>query len=463
MKRVLGVLQGDALRARAMRGSMLTVVSFGGQNALRLGSNLILTRLLFPEAFGLMALVQVFMTGLQMFSDLGINASVIRSKRGEDHRFLDTAWTLQLLRGVLLGGVCVLLAGPAASFYGAPELKDILPVVGLTAIFAGAASINMFTANRQLLLGRLTALELGTQVFGIIVMIVGAIILESIWALVLGGLAQSSSKALLSHVVLPGNRMRLRLDTSAFSELFHFGKWIFLSTIAGFLLKHGDRAILGKYITLSELAFYNIAFMLATLPYMMKAALIARVLYPLYCNKPPADSLDNRAKILKARWMLTGSAFALSVPLIVFGRDLVELLYDSRYYASGPIVTAIGFVWLFRILTAGHDPVLLAAGDSRAFAGFLVLSAVIRTGLMLVGVIHYGIPGVIGAALLAEFLVYPVVLVLTRRYGAWDWRHDAAYAILAVTILALALWWDPALWRDFLALNTVPSPTDGGA
>jgi hypothetical protein len=63
--------------------------------------DLILTRLLFPEAFGLMALVQVFMGGLQMFSDLGVNMSIIQSKRGEDPDFLNTAWTFQILRGLI--------------------------------------------------------------------------------------------------------------------------------------------------------------------------------------------------------------------------------------------------------------------------------------------------------------------------------------------------------------------------
>jgi hypothetical protein len=79
--------------------------------------NLILTRLLFPEAFGLMALVQVFLSGLQMFSDIGIQTSVIRSKRGEDPAFLDTAWTVQVLRGGLLWLGCLGIAGPAAAFY----------------------------------------------------------------------------------------------------------------------------------------------------------------------------------------------------------------------------------------------------------------------------------------------------------------------------------------------------------
>jgi O-antigen/teichoic acid export membrane protein len=79
------------------------MLKFGGNNALRLGSNLILTRLLFPEAFGLMALVQVFLTGLQMFSDFGLQASVIRSSPRRGSGFLHTAWTVQILRGACCG------------------------------------------------------------------------------------------------------------------------------------------------------------------------------------------------------------------------------------------------------------------------------------------------------------------------------------------------------------------------
>src|SRR6056297_1850851 len=115
MLKLSGLFRGDALRARAMRGSMLTIVSFGGQNVLRLGSNLVLTRILFPEAFGLMALVQVFIVGLQMFSDVGIQTSVIRSKRGDDPASLHTAWTFQVLRGVLLWLGCFGIALPAAA------------------------------------------------------------------------------------------------------------------------------------------------------------------------------------------------------------------------------------------------------------------------------------------------------------------------------------------------------------
>jgi O-antigen/teichoic acid export membrane protein len=72
-----------------------------------------------------------------------------------------------------------------------------------------------------------------------------------------------------------------------FWSCFGFGKWIFLSTVAGFLMQHGDRVILGKYITLTELAFYNIAFMIATIPEILNGALIQRILFPLSVQQAP--------------------------------------------------------------------------------------------------------------------------------------------------------------------------------
>ena len=82
MQRLAGLFSGADIAARTRRGSLWTVVDFGGNQFLRLASNLLLTRLLFPEAFGLMAIVQVFITGLEMFSDAGVQSSIIQNKRG---------------------------------------------------------------------------------------------------------------------------------------------------------------------------------------------------------------------------------------------------------------------------------------------------------------------------------------------------------------------------------------------
>jgi O-antigen/teichoic acid export membrane protein len=72
-----------------------------------------------------------------MFSDFGLNASIIRSARGDEPVFLQTAWTVQILRGIMLWLISVMLAGPVAAFYEEPLLAQLLPVAGLTAIIHG--------------------------------------------------------------------------------------------------------------------------------------------------------------------------------------------------------------------------------------------------------------------------------------------------------------------------------------
>ena len=69
---------------------------------MRLGSNLILTRLLVPEAFGTMALVNALVMGLTMFSDMGTGPAIQKCAHGDEPEFLDTVWSVQAIRGGVL-------------------------------------------------------------------------------------------------------------------------------------------------------------------------------------------------------------------------------------------------------------------------------------------------------------------------------------------------------------------------
>src|SRR5690554_6229289 len=114
MAALIDRFRGNGLFARAARGSVWTILGFGGAQAIRLVSNLILARLLFPEAFGLMALVMLLIVGLSLFSDIGIEQSIMRNPRGEERAFLDTAWTMQVARGWVLWLAAWAVALPAA-------------------------------------------------------------------------------------------------------------------------------------------------------------------------------------------------------------------------------------------------------------------------------------------------------------------------------------------------------------
>lgn len=438
---------GRGLFGRALGGGALTAGSYAVTQALRLASNLILTRLLFPEAFGVMALVSVVLVGLAMFSDTGIGPAISRSARGDEPAFLDTAWTINVLRGAVLWLLTCALAWPVAQLYGAPELAQLLPAAGLTLLISGFNPTRIDTANRHLLLGRLTALDLAAQVIGILAMVALAAAMRSVWALVIGALIGSAAKLVLCWAWLPGPANRLRWDKAAGRELIHFGKWIFLSTACGFLLSQGDKAVLGAYLNLADLGIYNIGYFLASFPMLLAGTVVARIMIPLYRDHPPAASAANAARLARLRLALSLSVLALLALMALAGAPLVRLMYDDRYLAAGVLVTAIAMVQMPAVIGLTYDQSALAAGDGRGYFLLIAAKAGVQTLAFLLGAEMAGLGGALLAQGIALALVHPLIARLAWRHGAWDARHDLVAGALALTLVAgLAL-----LYRHDLA------------
>src|SRR3954469_16370662 len=150
-----------SLRGRVLRAGAWTIAGHFVSQALRLASNLIMTRLLLPEMFGIMALANVILVGIQLMSDLGLRLNIVQSGRGNDRAFLDTIWTVQIIRGVLIWGIALFVglalhfaAGtswlPASSVYAEPVLPWIIAVISFNAVISGFESTKLATASRDL-------------------------------------------------------------------------------------------------------------------------------------------------------------------------------------------------------------------------------------------------------------------------------------------------------------------------
>jgi O-antigen/teichoic acid export membrane protein len=444
MGRITSAFRGQGLTARVLRSASWTVVGQGGGQVLRLASNLILTRLLFPEAFGLMALVGLVLIGVKLFSDIGISVSIVQNPRGDDADFLDTAWTLGVIRGFGLAAVVWLAAGPVAGFYGQPDLALYLPLAGLTLAIAGFEPTTIETAQRHLLVGRVTVLDMIGQVAGIVIMVVLALTLRSVMALVLGSVAQAAVRLALMWWFLPGHRNRFRWERTASAELIRFGKWVFLSTAFWFLSSQGDRAVLGKFLTLPALGIYNIGQTLATMPYQVATSLSQRLMIPVYRDKPAQESAQNRRRQRQLRLVLTGGTLGLILTLAYAGPWLIGVMYDDRYAMAGQIVTLLSCALVPVAIGMTYDQAALAAGDSRAFFVYTAARATAQTALMLVGVLYFGVIGAIAAIGVAAVLVYPLLIRIAIRRHVWDWRHDAGFGLAGSVLAAGAIWlhWD---------------------
>ena len=357
---------GSSVSLMAVRGSIWTLFGYGGSQTFRLLSNLILAWLLFPEAFGLMALINVFMLGLQLFSDIGIGPNIIRHQGPLDARFLNTGWTIQVIRGFALWIVACILVYPLSHFYEAVDplyasLPTLIPVAALITIISGFNSTGIFLLNRDMKLKMLAGLELIPQFFSSVIMISWAFLVPSIWALVAGTLAGSIIKLWLSHIWNPGLKNKFCFDTDNFIIFFNFGKWIFLSTIAGFTAVNLDRLILSRIVSLTELGIYSLALTLALVGINIAERLSNIVIFPLLSRlqNDPNLLINSCLKSRHFVLLLSGCAcvcFALFAPLFF------QVLYDDRYADAGKIAQWLSlYVW-FRILNLSMDRIPLALG-----------------------------------------------------------------------------------------------------
>ena len=423
---------GRPLGSRAANGAVWAIAGYAATRTARLASNLLLAMLLFPEAFGVMALVIVLIQGLNLLSDVGLRDSVIFHERGDDPRFLNTAWTIQIIRGFVLCGLACVLAWPMSLLYDA-SLAFLMPVAALVAVFRGFNSTAVFSANRRLHVRGLAILHIASTTTAIVVMIVWAYLSPTVWAMVGGSVAESVFYLIGSHVFLEHRRHRLCWDRSSRQSMFHFGKWIILSSATHFLAMRMDRLLLGTLVTLATLGVYSIALGLAAIPRVLIDRIGSMVLQPAFAETGRDDPTRFVERFMRAREIVLATGMLAVLAVVIISPMFFEALYDERYTDAAWIaqLVAIG-VWV-RVLDVPPAKALIARGSARAFSFTKVVHAVASIVGSIVGYVKAGVPGFILGNVCGSVAGHLVTIRVVRQLGLYIARSDARYcAIFAV-------------------------------
>ncbi|MDH3728047.1 MAG: oligosaccharide flippase family protein [Myxococcales bacterium] len=444
------------LKRKAAAGAVWTVLGMGGGSIVRLLSSLILTRLLLEEHFGLIALVNTFITGLHLLSDVGVGQAIVQNKR-DDPDFVNTVWTINVMRGVLLYLIATACAGPFAAFYEQPILVPLVRVAAISALFDGFLSASFFTQSRNLNLKRLVGVELGSVIIGTTVTIVWALISPSIWALVWGMVVTAAALTVLSHVWLPGIRSRFRFERQAARSVLSFGLWIFFSSALTFGGNHLDKLIFGKLTTMATLGIYSIAAMLATMLDRIVSKLSLNVLFPLYSATRHSDQ-DLDETYAAARVPLLTLAGWVVAGISAGGPTVIHILYDPRYAEAGWMLQILVFGAWFRALTAGHTAVALAVGRSQWLAASSLAKVVGVAALVYVGYSFFGFRGAVLGVVGATAAGYVAAVIAAKLLGfdgrLMDLRFSVRVAI-AATAGWLAVQWLTGAGFDHLLLHAL--------
>ncbi|MET0180188.1 MAG: oligosaccharide flippase family protein [Novosphingobium sp.] len=422
-----GVLQ--RLAAVARHDTNIVVAFIILTNLLRTGSSMVLTRLLVPEVFGIAALIGSIQFTINMISDLGFEPFVVRHPDGDKRRFLDSIWTVALIRSIAIAVVLVALATPLAHLFDKPDLAAMIAVSSLSFVIDGLASMTLLTALRQRQILRLSSIEFAVMVVQIVVTAILAYFWRSYWAIQVGLLVGCALKTVLSYTMFAQSARKLAFDRGYAGDLWAFARFITGSSIISLLLVQTDKLVLARLMSLDTFGLYILACNLAGAPLAFASAYASRVLYPTYSQLWRDGAGNLREQAYAKRWLpsllYTFAAGGLigSAPLVI------AVLYDPRYANAALYLQVLGIGTLFALAGTSSNATLTAIGRIKATLEANIVKLIWMTLAAPAGYALYGEIGLVAAVGMMEI---PAVLF------RWWQMHRAALLDLRQELLFLA-------------------------
>lgn len=420
-------------KKKALRAGFWVLAAFGFAQILRLVGNLITTRLLEPDMFGIMALVYAVLAGLAMLTDAGLWAYIVRNKQGDKPEIYNVAWSVQVARGFLICGIILAAvvfvkyylseeARELIGIYGSESFLIVVAVIGVGAILNGFSSMASAIESRELRRGKLELIEVISQFFGVAVMIVWAYLYPSIWALVSASIVSTVIKLFLSYALFP-YRHKFSFDKRVVNDLYLFSKWILLASILTYIAQQGDRLFFGVKVSADVLGVYGIAILFSTTISLVTHQIVSKVFFPMY-SKVQGDKYGLSRVYYKSRLVLDSGLYFATAVLFVVASPLIEFLYDERYHQAGDMLRILVLALPGIALTSAAQECLTALGKTKVRSVVMFVRMLGLVVMLPIGFHYYSMMGAVVVVAINPWLGLPVLIYKMIESGVYSWKKE---------------------------------------
>ncbi len=435
-ERITGALQtftsGDTLKAKVLRGGAWLATGSVAEQLARFGRTLILTRLLAPEAFGTMAIVSSAASIVSAVSEMGVKESLVQNPRGGESNYASAAWWLALGRAAAMYSTLFVLAPWIATFYGNHELATLMRVVSIAVLLDGALSSKAYVAMKQMNFRKWAGINHGGAITGIVITLTLSYFMRDVWALVLGFVAESGARCVLSYILCP-YLPSLRWDKHAMRDLLQFSRGLFGLSFLNMVFARADVFVLAKLFPAATLGIYVMAIYLLQTPVNFVTNLLGQVLLPTLSEVRGDDTRANRILL-----HISSLIALLGMPAILFicfyGRSLLTLIYGAKYAAAGPALTAAAWVVVINLLNAQITTVFYAKGKPQLHRFAVALMALVMVLMVYPMAKVLGIAGGQVACLVAVTGGFVFQVVRIHRLTGLDLNRYARNFLVPVGI-----------------------------
>lgn len=428
------------------KGAAWMVLMRLASRTIGLVSTIILARLLVPEDFGLVAIATTIAFAIDTLGEFSFDFALIRDQAATRAHY-DAAWTLSLVRGLVVAVALAAGAVPASLFFADARLEPILYVLAGTALAQAAQNIGVVDFRKEMNFDREFAFMLWPRLAGFVVTIALAFLWRDWRALVAGIVATRLAQLVLSYTMHP---YRPRLSLAEWRPIMSFSKWMLVNNILYFLAGRVDTIILGRMFGPHLLGLYSVASEISALPTTELVWPIQRALFPGFARLA-GDMTALRRSYLDGFGVLLAIALPASVGIALIADPAIRIFLGPKWLDAIPLLQILAICGMLRLGGANAGSAMLALGKTRGFTALVTAGVSIQLVLLIWGAYAAGITGAAAGLTVSAGISLVLILIATdrllgvspRELIAAVWRTLAAAAIMAGNVLALQDRWRP--------------------
>lgn len=419
----------STLKQRTISSMLWNAVQRFGTVLLTFVSNLVLARLLFPEDFGCIGMLSIFIALSKTFIDGGFGSALIQ-KQNTTQADYSTIFYWNLLVSALLFAILQIGAPWVAEFYHMPILKDVLRVMSLVLLINGFSVIQTTILTKQLSFKLIAKVNLFSTLIGVSVSIIAAYMGMGVWSLVVNNLLTSLLAAILFWILNPWRPSR-EFSLKSFRELFNFGGLMLLSSLLNTLFENIQGLVIGRFYTAKDMGFYSQAKKLDEVPSSSISQIVTQVSFPVFSQiAGDLEALKNsvRKNIICTTYLI----FPLQVLLIVLAKPVFLLLFGDKWIDSVPYFQVLCLYSMFVSLNAINTNVYKAMGRSKVYFWVQLSKKILGVALLIVG-IRFGVMGVTWSVSISGILWWFISASVNKHlldYGLWNQIKDVFLSFL---------------------------------
>ena len=362
----------------------------------------ILARLLSPDDFGIVAIATVIITFFNLFTDMGISPAIVQHKSLTNNELSDifsfTVWT-----GV---GISVLFFASSwliADYYDSKILKNLCQLLSINLFFASATIVPgaMFYRNKEFKFIAIRSFII--QIVGGAGAVISALCGAGLYALIINPILSSILIFVISFQRYP-QRLRITLGLTPIKSIFSYSAYQFLFNMINYFSRNLDKLLIGKYMSMSDLGYYEKSYRLMMLPLQNITQVITPVMHPIF-----SDFQNDKTKLMASYEriirILSFIGLPLSVLLFFTAQEVTLIIFGDQWLPSVPVFRILSLSVGIQIILSSSGSIFQAAGDTRSLFICGLFSAILNVTGMLLGVFYFGTLISIASCIVVTFTI----------------------------------------------------------